>query len=372
MDFFAVTVWDHPIENYPFIIEREELRELRQGLLASPSHTAAIQGAYGVGKTFLAKLYSEKYRAEYPGGIQYFSSPLEAQDYIERGLEPARGGGPALYIIDETASLRYDTFNLRKFNDKYIRLFENSNIHVLLIGQTVPEILIRGGAAIDLKAMTEEELHSYMRSYIQELAVPEDIWADAVKKSQGNMRELYSILYLLQENKISDFKSIIHQSGILGADGRPLKKKGNPIEIDVRTVNVRLLDELARNPELLYSLTSRQLEFLIAGLIEKEGYHVMVTKATRDGGADIYAAKKDRVGSFLFLVECKKNSPTNRVGVNVVRNLYGVMQHERATYSMVATTSFFTKGAVEFQKTIPHQMSLCDYYKLIKWLRAHT
>lgn len=375
MDFFATTVWEQPLEEYPFVIERKrELESLRRALFDTPSHTAAVQGYYGVGKTFLAKLYAEKYRYAYAGGIRYFPSPIKAQDFLERGLEAPISRDKdrlSLFIIDETASLDHDAYLLRKFFNRYVRLTAQPNIHILFIGKTVPELLIRGGDSVNLDVFGTEELSRSMAGYIQASPFPEYLWADVIAKSQGNMRELYNLFYLLSQKETAPSKGIIYQSGILDANGQPLKKRGNPIELDVTAVNTRLLSDLAQRPELLYSLSSRELEFLIAELVEREGYRIMATKATRDGGVDIYAAKKDRVGSFLFLIEYKKNRPDRPVGVNVIRNLYGVMQHERATYSMVATTSFFTKGAIAFQQTIPHQMSLCDYHHLVAWLNAH-
>ena len=248
-----------------------------------------------------------------------------------------------LYVIDETTSLAYDEYRLRKFLSRFDRFRDHPHIHLLLIGQTVPEPLIREGVRLNLAAIPSEELDRYQSRLVQELGLPQALWSDIKAKSQGNLRELYNLFYLIQQNNIAYPNAIIHQSGILDSNGFPITQQKNRIEIDVSRVNSRLISDLARNPQLLYTLTPREFEYLIADLLDKEGYQVRVTKASRDGGVDIYAAKKNRVGSFLFLIECKKNSPNNRVGVNVIRNLYGVLQRERATYSMVATTSFFNK-----------------------------
>ena len=370
MDFFATTVWDVPIKEYPFVFPRSaELEAARRALLERSPHVVAVQGAYGVGKTFFAKLYSEYFGEQYPGGIHYFAEPNQAQSYMEQHLEPIQNCRDlTLYVIDETTSLVYDEYRLRKFSNRFAGFRDHPHIHLLLIGQTVPESLIRDGVRLNLAAISSEELDRYQSRLVQELGLPQALWPDIKAKSQGNLRELYNLFYLIQQNNIAYPNTIIHQSGILDSNGVPITQQKNRIEIDVSRVNSRLISDLARNPQLLYTLTPREFEYLIADLLDKEGYQVRVTKASRDGGVDIYAAKKNWVGSFLFLIECKKNSPNNRVGVNVIRNLYGVLQRERATYSMVATTSFFTSGALEFQKTISNQMSLCDYNNLVKWL----
>jgi restriction system protein len=82
----------------------------------------------------------------------------------------------------------------------------------------------------------------------------------------------------------------------------------------------------------------------------------------------MYAAKKDALGEFLFLVECKRYGPTNRVGVEVVRGLHGVVQQQRATAGIVATTSYFTSGAEKFQRSVERQLSLKNYIGVQEWL----
>jgi restriction system protein len=68
------------------------------------------------------------------------------------------------------------------------------------------------------------------------------------------------------------------------------------------------------------------------------------------------------------LVECKKYAPKHKVGVQIVRALHGVVQQKRATAGLVATTSYFTRGAKEFRQELAHQMQLADYVELQNWL----
>ena len=82
----------------------------------------------------------------------------------------------------------------------------------------------------------------------------------------------------------------------------------------------------------------------------------------------MYAARKDRVGEFLFLVECKRYAPHHRVGVEIVRGLYGVVEMHKAHAGIVVTTSHFTKGAQEFQRSVGYRMFLRDYLHLQQWL----
>ena len=96
-----------------------------------------------------------------------------------------------------------------------------------------------------------------------------------------------------------------------------------------------------------------------------------MTPATRDGGRDILA-RSSVFKNHLYLVECKKYSPNNRVGVNIVRELYGVLMQQRATAAIIATTSAFTKTALEFRAPIEFLMDLKDFDKIHKWVRREA
>lgn len=160
--------------------------------------------------------------------------------------------------------------------------------------------------------------------------------------------------------------------GILGPDGLPITAADADvlakIVTDVRSVAAALIKKLATNPTLVYSLSSRQFEEVVAELLSRRGYDITLTPGSRDGGIDIYAAKQLEIGSFLYLVECKKYAPENKVGVGLIRELLGVVAQQKATAGILATTSFFTTGAQEFQRDVKWQLSLKDYADIEAWL----
>jgi restriction system protein len=80
--------------------------------------------------------------------------------------------------------------------------------------------------------------------------------------------------------------------------------------------------------------------------------------------------KKDHLGTFVYIVECKKYAQNRHVGVKLVRQLCGVVHAEHATAGILVTTSFFTREAKRFQETIPNQISLKDYSGIRAWLDA--
>jgi len=167
--------------------------------------------------------------------------------------------------------------------------------------------------------------------------------------------------------KISSISDVISSKCILDPLGNPITDINN-IRIDVSEVNDWMLNELNENPTELYQLSPRRFEELIAEIFIRKGYDVELTPTTHDGGIDIYAASKNDLGSFLYLVECKKYKPTKKVGVKVIRDLYGVLSKENATYGIIVTTSDFTKPAHEFQEDIEFKMSLKNFNSIQKWL----
>jgi len=118
----------------------------------------------------------------------------------------------------------------------------------------------------------------------------------------------------------------------------------------------------------MYEISPRQFEEFVAELLEREGFNVNLTKATRDGGKDIFIATKNNLGNFLYYVECKRYSSDNPVGVNLVRELYGTISADRATAGLLITSSYFTPDAISFTKNIQYQLSLKDFFDLKTWV----
>lgn len=108
-----------------------------------------------------------------------------------------------------------------------------------------------------------------------------------------------------------------------------------------------LLAHFARHPDELTRMPPRKFEELIAGLFEGFGYEVELTAQTRDGGYDIVAIRHAEM-TTRSLIECKRHSPHNKVGVGVVRQLRGVVASTAATNGIVATTATFTPDAQRF------------------------
>ncbi|HEY6323289.1 MAG TPA: restriction endonuclease [Thermoanaerobaculia bacterium] len=146
----------------------------------------------------------------------------------------------------------------------------------------------------------------------------------------------------------------------------PLVKAVRP-EIVIATD--RLIEHLGRQPADLFKLAPRKFEEVIAELLAGMGWEVHLTQQTRDGGRDILAFLNLDVGRLLCLVEAKRYSPDRPVGIELVRNLFGVLSDEQASSALLVTTSYFTPDAREFQRRHVHQISLQEYQDVVAWIR---
>ncbi|MEQ7050725.1 restriction endonuclease [Paenibacillaceae sp. P-4] len=143
------------------------------------------------------------------------------------------------------------------------------------------------------------------------------------------------------------------------------------VNLEVLDVNAQLIKYLARYPELIREIDPRKFEEIVAEIFHKKGFSVTLTPRTRDGGKDIYAIQNGIFGRQLFVIECKRYSSTHKVGVELVRGIYGVKVAERATAAMLVTTSSFSKDALDFASPLKYELSLKDYSNLKSWLKEY-
>ena len=182
---------------------------------------------------------------------------------------------------------------------------------------------------------------------------------DCIKELLNNLEENSYQLYTYGKGL-----SIVHPQIVI-----PECKKiqlPNEIKKDVQIVTESLWDQIANKPEILYSITSRQFEEVVCELFERQGYNVKLTKQTRDGGKDMIILNKSNLGDFIIYAECKKRAPKHPIGVKIVRELYGVVEQDKATAGLIITTSAFTKDAVDFRNKIKGRMNFIDYTELLK------
>lgn len=350
---------------------KREQELLLQHLLLGRSRVVLLTGPRGIGKTWLARVFAKNSEYYFSGGSHVFSA-REFQFGARSVLSSFRASQePALLTIDDLAGYSSELLlgELPKI------LYARPTVRLLLIGRDAIE-----APAIDfhlqLPPLGRDEVAKYL-STICGLSFDTSTFDRVYAATAGNPRSVNEFAFAMRYGGI-EIETLLRSfvpleiTGLVDVFGRPISSGSysfRQIVSDISSVNDEIIAKLAKEPRLLYELNSRVFEELVAELLARLGYEVTLTPMSRDGGKDILAARRDPLGTFLFLIECKRFAPENRVGVSLVRNLYGVVQAERATAGILATTSFFTEEAKAFQRRLTFQMSLRDYFGVQEWLR---
>ena len=136
-------------------------------------------------------------------------------------------------------------------------------------------------------------------------------------------------------------------------------------------VCARLIQYFLDHPAALRELSPRRFEELIAELFDGFGYDVELTASTRDNGRDVIAIGNRNIATSKFLIECRRHSESNKVDVGIVRSLHGVVTDERATKGIIATTSTFTRPAIEFMERNKWILEGRDFNGVLDWLKEY-
>jgi restriction system protein len=110
---------------------------------------------------------------------------------------------------------------------------------------------------------------------------------------------------------------------------------------------------------------------LIAELVRDMGYYVSLTPATRDGGMDVLAYRESELGRTLWLIEAKRYHEEHKVGVELVRSLYGTLCDLNASSATLVTSSTFSMDAHAFQARNPSRLTLREYTDLASWIQRY-
>jgi restriction system protein len=355
-----------------FAGRKEELLALDQAVFSKGLKFLSVEGVGGIGKTSLIREFQRLNQEKFPGGVVWLNGKninqqkIDSNEYI-REIIPA---GTDLVVIDDF---------------EQIACVANHFIRKILWEFPLAKVIV--ASRLHLRRPDAKILLNDLS--LQDMA---DVWASNLADfSDADVKRLYKAVggnplaatlagRLVRDGRhdITDFEkefeeyiSDFQYEGVIAADGNLIQQQSaKEVELvsGLFVASDEVLRYLHRYPEKMNQLTPRQFEEFIAELLVRQGYEIQLTPITRDGGKDIYAARRDALGTFLYVVECKKNSPVRPVDVGVVRQLYGVVQEERVSGGIIATTSYFSKDAKKFCDRVKYQVNLKDYVDIQKWL----
>lgn len=140
------------------------------------------------------------------------------------------------------------------------------------------------------------------------------------------------------------------------------------LEIGYLSPSFRILEKILAGGINLDKIHWRELEELVAELLEKDGYFVELGSGQSDGGADIIATKDlGEVGFFKSIWQAKKKH-RNKVGIAVIRELADTCNEHKANKGIIVTTSYLTSGALARVKRDEYILGKVDRDDLLKWI----
>ncbi len=111
----------------------------------------------------------------------------------------------------------------------------------------------------------------------------------------------------------------------------------------------RKLLDTQNSIQSIRNLSWREFEELVGEAFRRQGFTVIENNnAGADGGIDI-RLRKD---GLPHIVQCK-NWKSSKVGVQIVREMYGVMVSENAASVFIITSGEFTQESINFAKNKP-------------------
>jgi restriction system protein len=352
---------------HKFVGRVDELVGLRELLLDRPAEKGVVVvGPPGIGKTSLVTLFAHTYKQEFSGGTEFvsaYANPLRALP--DRFLRTHRQG---LVIIDEADAA--DRAEL----GAYVRLFEDRPTLSLLMTARNRLDDVPGLAYLALGALTATDIINLGVDF----DLTPDILDSLVRQSGGNPLAVNLLARYAHEGNLGEVVKALGAKAlptVLGPNGKALAASDGAlerVEIAASGIGDALIEALAARPDLMYTISPRQFEELVAELYDREGYEVELTPVSNDGGVDIYAVQRTAFGSFLTVIDCKRYRKDRPIEVDLVRQLYGTVEAQDASVGVLATTSHFTRGAKAFQRDRKFRLGLQDFLDLHEMLRRQT
>ncbi|MBB6271903.1 HJR/Mrr/RecB family endonuclease [Pedobacter cryoconitis] len=352
-----------------FVGRESELQFLKTRVIDEKKRVGIISGGWGMGKTSLVRCFAERNSAYFNDGIEVLSLPLTLNSYPK--LNPTT----KLVLIDN-----FDRTLTPDVTHRVLTFIDNNPDLQYLLIDSAPDALMKRHANFQLTLdVLSEGDSSLMLLKLLETRMPQKEVVNLLSLTQGHPQLIGLISHYLNDPyrnyNLAEIKEIIWQNisfqGIKDINGQILVHDSlayKQIAADIQIVNGSALNRFKYRPEEIFKLTPREFEEMTAELLEKRGYNVDLTKATRDGGKDLIVAQHSDLGNFVYYVECKQYRSDRPVGVNLVRELAGAVWADRVTAGIVITSSYFSPEAIEFSNQIKHQMNLVDFVKLRDWL----
>ena len=134
-----------------------------------------------------------------------------------------------------------------------------------------------------------------------------------------------------------------------------------PIIIDKISEQIMLKKMAKAGMDYIDQMDGFQFEVYLKALFQKLGYKPEVTQKTGDYGADLVLKGKNKI-----VIQAKRYSKKNKVGISAVQEVLGAKEYYRANEAWVITNSIFTPQARQLAKS--SKVKLLDRVDLQKFI----
>ncbi len=349
--------------------------------LASTPRVIQIAGVAGVGKTTFIRRFQESMEA-INLSTEYFDC-RSLQEWNTESLSHLINYSPNSILIFDHLELLPDTLSQELIDILQERTYRTNtasifacrvqDYHYISECHQHQYVVYR----LYLRSLELRYINSIFEERLGLLSSDENLQV-LMNATEGNPAVANIYTDFLTENKVQPSRLIevlfnSHIYGTADSNGVPFDTTSSVFQSTIQSVKsapLILYRQLVDNPELIFQFSPRAFEEFVASVFEEEGYKATLTPITRDGGYDIYLQQHGDFGRLLYLVECKRYDPNNKVSISVVRDLYGVVETEKVNGGFIVTTSSFTSDAIAFAARNGSRMNLIDYLKLSTWLKA--
>lgn len=349
-----------------FVGREEELATLSRWLETPDRRSILITGMGGIGKSALvAHLLRELHPTKRVLWLSAYENPTLASGFGEP-LERIAQANPQVIVLDGVEQLAPQALGSWLNRIRGIR----ADTPVILTSRELLSVV--DARTLRLAPLSSDEAVALLRNRLESNAEQE---LSALALRLGNHPLALALASALGSRM--PVAELIAQldSKIYELERQVSREPESIIQVvtpEIVSATDLLVERLRKTPNEIYQLSPRKFEELVAALLEDMGWEVYLTQQTRDGGRDILAYLHTDLGRLLCLVEAKRYNPGRPVGVELVRTLYGTLCDEQANSAMLVTTSYFTRGAREFQKKHVYQLALKEYQDVAAWIKKYS
>lgn len=141
-------------------------------------------------------------------------------------------------------------------------------------------------------------------------------------------------------------------------------------ELVLFSPSLQLLKHLFERKICFNDLSWREFEELVAELLKRDDYEVVLGKGTKDGGVDIRASKHlPGIGHIQTIWQAKHLPTGNKVGLSTIRELADTTTEQKASKGIIVTSSLLTRGAIDRITRDCYKLGKIDRDDLNAWIQ---